>query len=114
FRVAGVRIRSRACDGRRERGEEVRLWRKLRGLFPGYRAAQERDMQEELEALKAMAQKNELGNLTLAAENARDVWRWSWLETVCQDIRLSIRSLWHSPTFAITAVLVLSVGIGLN
>jgi predicted permease len=71
-------------------------------------------MQEELESLKAMAGKNELGNLTLVAEGAREIWRWSWLETVWQDIRFSIRSLWHSPSFTITAVLVLSAGIGLN
>lgn len=90
------------------------FWKKLRGLLPFYRAAQERDMQEELESLKAMAGRNELGNLAVAAESARDVWRWNWLEPLWQDIRYSVRTLAHSPGFALTSILVLSVGIGLN
>jgi predicted permease len=90
------------------------FWRKLLSLLPSHRAAQERDMQEELESLKTMVGKNELGNLTLVAEDARAVWRWSWLDTCWSDIRFSLRTLAHSPGFAITSVLVLSVGIGLN
>jgi predicted permease len=90
------------------------LWRKLRALLPSYRAAQERDMQEELESLKAIAGKGELGNLTLVAEDARAAWRWSWLETLWQDVRYSVRTLRKSPGFTMTAFVVLSIGIGLN
>jgi hypothetical protein len=47
------------------------FWRRLKYLFPGYRRAEEREMQEELESLKAMAKPGELGNLTRAAERQR-------------------------------------------
>jgi len=48
--------------------------KRLRYLWPRYRRAEERDMQEELAALEEIAGRRELGNLTLAAENARAVW----------------------------------------
>ena len=51
----------------------MRLWRRLRYLLPSVRRAEEREMYEELESLAAMAGQGELGNLTLAAEQRRDV-----------------------------------------
>jgi len=39
---------------------------------------------------------------------------WSRLETFWQDIQYSVRTLRKSPGFVITAVLILSIGIGLN
>jgi hypothetical protein len=45
---------------------------KLKRLFPAYRRAEEQDMREELESLRSMADStSDFGNLTLAAENAR-------------------------------------------
>ncbi len=46
-------------------------WRRLLNLLPGRRRAAEADVREELEALREMAGPGELGNLTLAAEDAR-------------------------------------------
>ena len=66
-------------------------WRKLKYLLPSYRHAEERDMQEELESLAAIAGPRELGNLTLAAENARGVWGWAWLEGILFDMPISNR-----------------------
>jgi predicted permease len=90
------------------------IWPKLRYLLPSRRHAEERDMEEELASLKAMAEPHELGNLTLAAENAREVWAVMWLERLAQDLRYAFRSIVHNKSFAALAVLSLALGIGAN
>jgi len=46
-----------------------------------------------LEALAKIAGTRELGNLTLAAEDARSVWRWTWLDGILADRRHALRVL---------------------
>ena len=90
------------------------VWTKLRYLSPSRRRAAERDMQEELESLTAIAGPGELGNLTLAAENARGAWTWLWLERLGQDLRYAFRSIGHNKAFTALAALCLALGIGAN
>ncbi|HUP03579.1 MAG TPA: ABC transporter permease [Bryobacteraceae bacterium] len=83
-------------------------------LIPRFRRREEADMQEELEALAEIAGRRELGNLALAAENARAVWGWTWIESLAADIRYAMRTLAANPAFTAMAALSLALGIGAN
>jgi predicted permease len=90
------------------------LWRKLAYLLPHVRRAADRDMQDELRALGEMAGRRELGNLTIAAEDARAAYGWMWLERLGQDVRYALRSMHHYRAFTLLVVLSLGLGIGAN
>ncbi|MGA8598795.1 MAG: ABC transporter permease [Bryobacteraceae bacterium] len=89
-------------------------WSRIKYLLPWMRRQSERDMREELRALAALAEPGELGNLTLAAENARENWGWTWLSTLLADIRYGTRSFLRQPGFLAATVLTLALGIGAN
>ena len=53
-----------------------------------------------------------LGGVAQIQEEVRDVWLTRWLRDFIYDLRFSVRSFLRSPSFTITAVLSLMLGIG--
>lgn len=91
----------------------------------------ERELAEEMEVHRSYLEKDlierglshsealhesrrQLGNVTSAKESSVEVWTVTFLESVLQDLRHSVRSLLRSPLFTLTAVLSLALGIGAN
>jgi len=89
------------------------------------------DLREELETHRALAESDarargvspedarheaarRVGNRTLARELSRAVWIAPWLESLWQDARFAVRSLWASPGFTLPALAVLVVTMGLT
>ena len=61
----------------------------------------------------AAAARRSFGNLTVAAEQARDVWRWLWLEELRQDVHYAARSFRRAPSLVATVAITVGVGLGL-
>lgn len=62
-------------------------------------------------ASAALESRRAMGNVTLAREDARDGWAVRSLDVLWRDIRCGARTLRREPTFALTAILTLAVGV---
>lgn len=56
--------------------------------------------------------RREFGNVSAMEERSREVWQFSMFESIWTDIRYAVRQLRKSPGFAVTAIVLLGVGIG--
>jgi macrolide transport system ATP-binding/permease protein len=62
----------------------------------------------------SFASKRAMGNAVLAAEQAREIWTWRWLDDAWRDLLIGLRGFRKSPGFWLGASLILSLGIGIN
>ena len=74
--------------------------------------------QDALEARGSSAEdaaresRRSMGNVTLAREEAREVWIARWIDSLARDLRYAVRSWRRQPGFTATAILTLGVATG--
>ncbi len=102
--------------------------RRILLLVPWVRRARERELAEELRVHVELASEEareqgmpedearrsarvEVGNLTRALENVRELWTFASIERTRQDLRYALRAARHAPAFTLVAVGSLGAGI---
>ena len=79
------------------------------------RRRHERELVQEMqEHRESMHDPSKFGDPHRLLERSRDAWGWNWLDDAIQDLTVGVRTLLRSPSFAVTATLILTFGIGLN
>jgi len=54
------------------------------------------------------------GNRSLLEERSREIWQWTTLKSIVEDVRFALRQLIKTPGFTLTAVVTLALGIAVN
>jgi macrolide transport system ATP-binding/permease protein len=109
-------------------GLSAKIFRKLSMLFRRnrFRSELEEEMAFHREQVKSemisgglsseaahAAAARQFGNSTVLRERSQGVISFRW-ETVAQDLRFAMRQFRHNPGFAITAIFILALGIGIS
>src|SRR5258705_563196 len=56
----------------------------------------------------------QVGNLTARREEIYQMNGIAWLDVLASDVRYTLRRLWRQPSFTVTALVTLAIGIGAN